>query len=205
MFGDLKSRPRYNSKIPRTLGVQFLLLNLKFRTRINRFWFIKQNRLNLDVWWFNNPASAELRDPPCLETPIPPSNPQILNTHKEIFIQIELTLILDVSWFNNPASVELRGPPCLGTPIPPSNPRSSYTHKEFLVQNEIGLFLDVWWFNNPAPVELRGPPRLETRIPPLTPKGLWVPYMEFRDFGQATVNAIIFLIFWNFLWRCASP
>jgi hypothetical protein len=52
----------------------------------------------------------ELRDPPRLGTPIPPSNPWILNTHKEIFIQNNLTLILDVWWFNHPALVELRGP-----------------------------------------------------------------------------------------------
>jgi hypothetical protein len=37
----------------------------------------------------------------------------------------------------------------------------------------------------------------------LTPKGLWIPYMEFWEFGQAAVNAINFSIFWNFLWRCA--
>jgi hypothetical protein len=33
----------------------------------------------------------------------------------------------------------------------------------------------------------------------LTPKGLWVPYMEFRAFGQAVVNANFFWNFWNFL------
>ena len=33
----------------------------------------------------------------------------------------------------------------------------------------------------------------------LTPKGLWIPYMEFRDFGQATTNAINFWILWNIL------
>jgi hypothetical protein len=34
------------------------------------------------------PAPVELRDSPRLRTPIPPSNPRILNTHKQIFIQI---------------------------------------------------------------------------------------------------------------------
>jgi murein endopeptidase len=87
--------------------------------------------LILDVWWFNNPASVELRGPPRLRTPIPPSNLQILNTHKEIFMKIEFILILDVWWFNNPASVELRGPPHLITPIPPSNHQILNTHKEF--------------------------------------------------------------------------
>jgi hypothetical protein len=43
----------------------------------------------------------ELRGPPGLGTPIPPSNPWILNTHKEIFIQNDITLFLDVWWFNN--------------------------------------------------------------------------------------------------------
>jgi hypothetical protein len=71
-------------------------------------WIIAKN---LDVWWYNNPAPVELRGPPHLRTPIPPSNSQILNTHKEIFIQIKFILILDVWGFNNPAPVELRGPP----------------------------------------------------------------------------------------------
>jgi hypothetical protein len=69
MFGDLESRPQCNSKVPCTVEAQFPLLNLKFRTRINRFLFIKQNRLNLDVWWFNNPVPVELRGPPCFGNP----------------------------------------------------------------------------------------------------------------------------------------
>jgi hypothetical protein len=68
--------------------------------------------------------------PPCLKTPIPPSNPLILNTHKEIWDQNKVGLILDVRWFNNPAPVELRGFPCLETPIPPSNPQILNTHEE---------------------------------------------------------------------------
>jgi hypothetical protein len=116
MFGDLKSRPWCNSKVPHTLGAQFSLLNLKFRTRIKRFWFIKQNRLNLDVWWFINPAPVELRGPSRLETPIPPSNHRILNTHKEIFIQNEFILFLDVWWFNNPALGRIKESPMLGNP-----------------------------------------------------------------------------------------
>jgi hypothetical protein len=160
MFGDLKSRPWCNSKVPHTLGAHFSFLNLKFRTCINRFWFIKQNRLNLDVCWFNNPAPVELRGPPHLGTPIPPLNPRILNTHKQIFIQNDLTLILDVWWFNNPVLVELRGPPCLGTRIPPSTPWILNTRKEIFIQNEFILILDVWWFHNPALVELKGSPTL---------------------------------------------
>jgi hypothetical protein len=170
MFGDLKLRPRCNSKVPRTLGAQFSFLNLKFRTHINRFWFIKQKRLNLDVWWFNNSVLVELRGPPRLGTPIPPSNSQILNNLKEIFIQIEFILILDIWWFNNPTPVELRGPVHLGTPIPPSNPRISNTHNQIFIQIEFILILDVWWFNNPALVELRGPPCLGTPIPPSSPR-----------------------------------
>jgi hypothetical protein len=53
----------------------------------------------------------ELRGPPRLKTPIPHSNPRILNTHKEILINNEIALILDVWWFNNPAPMEWRGPP----------------------------------------------------------------------------------------------
>ena len=37
-----------------------------------------------------------IKGPPCLKTPIPPSNPQILNTYKEICDQNEIMLILDV-------------------------------------------------------------------------------------------------------------
>jgi hypothetical protein len=48
---------------------------------------------------------------PHSKTPIPHSNPQILNTHTEIWDQNEIGLILDVWWFNIPAPVELRGPP----------------------------------------------------------------------------------------------
>jgi hypothetical protein len=33
---------------------------------------------------------------PHLGTPIPPSNPRILNTHKEILIQNDIILFLDV-------------------------------------------------------------------------------------------------------------
>jgi hypothetical protein len=82
--------------------------------------------------------------PPRLKTPIPPSNPLILNTHKEIWDQNEIGLILDVWWSNIPASVELRGSPCLKTPIPPSNSQILNTYEEIVDQNEIGLILDVW-------------------------------------------------------------
>jgi hypothetical protein len=115
--------------------------------------------LFLDVWWFNNPALVKLRGPPCLGIRIPPSNPRILNTHRQIFIQIEFILILDVWWFQNPVPVELNGPPCLEARIPPSNPQILNTHKQIFIQIEFILILDVWWFHNPTPVELRGPPR----------------------------------------------
>jgi hypothetical protein len=39
---------------------------------------------------------VELRSLLGLRTPIPPSNPQISNTHKKIWVQNELVLILDV-------------------------------------------------------------------------------------------------------------
>jgi hypothetical protein len=73
---------------------------------------------------------VELRDPPRLKPPIPPSNPLILHTHKEICDQNEVGLILDVWWFNNPVPMELRGSPRLETPIPPSNPQILNTYKE---------------------------------------------------------------------------
>jgi hypothetical protein len=44
----------------------------------------------------NIPALVELRIPSCLKTPIPPSNPQILNTYKEIVIKNGTGLILEV-------------------------------------------------------------------------------------------------------------
>jgi hypothetical protein len=44
---------------------------------------------------------VELRGPPCLGTQVPPSNPRILNTYKQIFIQNEFILILDVGWFES--------------------------------------------------------------------------------------------------------
>jgi hypothetical protein len=44
----------------------------------------------------NNPTPMELRGSPRLETRIPPSNPRILNTHKNIFIKNKFILFLDV-------------------------------------------------------------------------------------------------------------
>jgi hypothetical protein len=40
----------------------------------------------------------------------------------------------------------------------------------------------------------------------LTPKGLWVPYMKFRDFGHTTMIPICNWIFWNFFggWEIQS-
>jgi hypothetical protein len=73
---------------------------------------------------------VELRGPPCFKSPIPPSNPEILNTHEEIVDQNKVGLILDVWSFNIPAPMELRGPPCLKTPISPSNPQILNTYKE---------------------------------------------------------------------------
>jgi hypothetical protein len=89
---------------------------------------------------------VELRGPPHLRTPIPPSNSQILNTHKEIFIRIKFILILEVWWFNNPALVELRGPLRLKILIPPWNFQILNTYKEDLIKNATGLILDVGWF-----------------------------------------------------------
>jgi hypothetical protein len=87
---------------------------------------------------------VELRSSPRLETLIPPSNPQILNIHKEIWDQNEIGLILDIWRFNIPAPMELRDPRCLKTPIPPSNPQILNIHKEIWDQNEVRQILDVW-------------------------------------------------------------
>ena len=56
---------------------------------------------------------------------IPPWNPQILNTHKEIWPQIKIMLILDVSWFKNPRPVTENPNPTLK----PTN--SKHTTKKF--------------------------------------------------------------------------
>jgi hypothetical protein len=88
----------------------------------------------------NYPALVKLSGPPCLKTPIPPSNPRIKKIHKKIWIQNKIIQILDVWWFNIPASVELRGPPSLKTPIPHSNPQILNTHKQILINNKIRLF-----------------------------------------------------------------
>ena len=85
---------------------------------------------------------------PCFKTPIPPLDPQILNTHEEIWAQIKIMLILDVWWFNNPAPMELKVPPRLGIPILPSNPWILNTHKQIFIQIEFILILDVGWFES---------------------------------------------------------
>jgi hypothetical protein len=80
---------------------------------------------------------VELRDPPRLGTPIPPSNSRCSYTKKEFLVQNKIGLFLDGWWFNNPAPVELRGPLGLGIPIPPSNPPILNTHKEINIQIRI--------------------------------------------------------------------
>jgi hypothetical protein len=115
-----------------------------------------------------------------MEIWIPPSNPRILNTHKDIFIQNEFILFLDVRWFYNPTRVELRGPPRLGTPIPPSSPRILNTHKEIFVQIEFILILDVWWLNNLVLVELRSPPWNENLNSTFKPSNFKHPQRNFH-------------------------
>jgi hypothetical protein len=74
---------------------------------------------------------VELRDPTRFKTPIPHSNPQILNTHKEILINNEIILFLDIWWFINPAPVDLSGPPRFKTPIPIQTLKLKKPTKEF--------------------------------------------------------------------------
>jgi hypothetical protein len=86
---------------------------------------------------------VELRGPPRLKTPIPSSNPLILNTYKKNLDENEVGLILDVWWFSIPTPVELRGPPRLKAPIPHSNRQVLNIHNEIRDQNKVGLILDV--------------------------------------------------------------
>jgi hypothetical protein len=74
-------------------------------------------------------TTLELRGSPRLKTPIPHSNPRILNTYKEILINNKNALILDVWWFNIPAPVELRGPPRLKPPNSTFKP-SGFKHPQ---------------------------------------------------------------------------
>jgi hypothetical protein len=56
----------------------------------------KVTKIALGPLEVNNLAPVELRGSPRLGIPIPPLNSRILNTYKQIFIQIEFILILDV-------------------------------------------------------------------------------------------------------------
>jgi hypothetical protein len=160
MFGDLESRPQCNSHVPHTLGAQFPLLNLKFRTRINRFWFINQNRLILDVWWFNNPAPVELRDPPYFGNPnstFKPSNfqhPQI-NFHPKRIYTIFRCLVI-----SQPRPAGIKGSSMLGNPnstFKPSNfkhPQTNF-HSNWIYTNFRCLVI-----SQPHPGGIKGSPLL---------------------------------------------
>jgi hypothetical protein len=64
-----------------------------------------------------------------------------------------------------------------------------YLSKRKNLKNDLSLIPSfIWWY-----VMMR----IVDSI--LTPKGLGVPYMEFRDFGQVSMNAINFWISWNLL------
>jgi hypothetical protein len=73
-------------EVPYTFRVQFHLQNLKLQTPTNKFSLFKQNRLNLEVWWFEIRAPVKFWGPQNIGGPIPPSNPQIANTHQQILI-----------------------------------------------------------------------------------------------------------------------
>jgi hypothetical protein len=73
-----------NFEVPHTFRVQFHLRNLKLQMPTNKFSFFKQNRLNLEVWWFEIRALVKFWGPQNVGGPIPPSNPQIANTHQQI-------------------------------------------------------------------------------------------------------------------------
>ena len=110
------------------------------------------------IW---QPSPGGIKGPPRFKIPIPPSNPQILNTYKETWDQNEIMLILDVWWFDNPAPVELKGLPTSKPKFRLETCKILNTHKEILVQNEIMLILDIWWFDNPAPGGIKRSPPLQ--------------------------------------------
>jgi hypothetical protein len=148
--------------------------NSTFKTsnskHLNFFWLLQQKRLNLDIWWFEIGAPVELWGPPRIGGPIPPSQPQIQNTHQKIWLLQPKWLNLVVWWFEIGAPVELWGPSRVVGPILPSKPQIQNTNKKIWLLQPKWLNLDVWWFETGALVELWGPPRVGGPIPPLRPQ-----------------------------------
>jgi hypothetical protein len=63
--------------------------------------------------------------------PLPPSKPQIQNTHKEIWLFEPNLLNLNFWWFEIGVPVELRALPHVGGPLPPSKPWIKTPTKKF--------------------------------------------------------------------------
>jgi hypothetical protein len=53
---DLTGPPQFKTPIPHP--------NPQIKKTHKRIWVQNEIRLILDVWWFNNPALVELKDPP---------------------------------------------------------------------------------------------------------------------------------------------
>jgi hypothetical protein len=126
--------------------------------------------LYLDVWWFEIRAPMEFSDPPCFRGPIPPSKPQIQNTHKKngaLWTKYAKFRCL-VIWNRGPSGI-MRSPTCWWS-------NSTFKASNSKHPNFFWLFepkwhnLDVWWFEIGAPVELWGPPRVGGPIPPSMPQ-----------------------------------
>jgi hypothetical protein len=132
MFGDLKLGPRWNYEVSHALGTNstFEASNSKHPQKNLAPW-AKSTKFRYLVIW--NWALVELRGPPDVGVPIPPSKPQIQNTHEFFWLFEPNRLNLDVWWFEIGAPVELWGPPRIGGPIPPSQPQIQNTYQKNLL------------------------------------------------------------------------
>jgi hypothetical protein len=79
------------------------------------------------------------------------------------------------------------------------------SHLKFIYENN-NLICSIWIFKNIKILVLYSNVQIYSfclikSCMLLTPKGLWVLYMEFRNFGHATMILIYNWIFWNFFGR----
>ena len=59
----IKGSPHFKIPIPP--------LNLQIVNTHKQIWDQNEIRLNIDIWWFDNPAPMELTSPSLFQTPIP--------------------------------------------------------------------------------------------------------------------------------------
>jgi hypothetical protein len=132
----------------------------------NKFSLFKQNRLNLEVWWFEIRAPVKFWCPQNDGGPIPPLNPQIANIHQQILTLQAKRLNIDILWFEIKAPGNSKVPHTFAAQFPLLNLKfKTRIHRFWFIKQNM-LNLDVWWFNNPTLVELRGTPSLRTQILP---------------------------------------